>query len=75
MAKTVLAKAVRLSGSVLTPQGFVNGTLTIAEDGRISGVSGQSVDVKTVREAGLPIIMPGFVDLPPSSVTAEHSPQ
>ena len=53
----------KLLGNILTPQGFVNGALTMAEDGRISGISGQSVDVKTVREAGLPIILPGFVDL------------
>jgi N-acetylglucosamine-6-phosphate deacetylase len=53
----------KLAGNILTPQGFVNGTLTMAEDGRISSISGQSVDTKTVRDAGLPIILPGFVDL------------
>ncbi len=54
---------VKVTGHILTQQGFVDGTLTMAENGRILSISGISVDTKIVREAGLPIILPGFVDL------------
>ncbi len=53
----------KLTGHILTPQGFVKGQLSMAADGRISGIVGESIDARTVREAGLPIILPGFVDL------------
>ena len=51
-----------LHGHVLTPQGFVHGTLT-ARDGRIVAVAGMPVSEAVVRASELPIVLPGFVDL------------
>ncbi|MGN6526664.1 MAG: N-acetylglucosamine-6-phosphate deacetylase [Burkholderiaceae bacterium] len=53
----------RLSGHVLTPQGFVRGTLDIAADGRIASIDGQPVSEGEARLSGDPLILPGFIDL------------
>jgi N-acetylglucosamine-6-phosphate deacetylase len=54
-----------LQGLVLTPAGFVQGR--IAHDGRIRRIEGQPLDEPEARAraaaAGLPLIVPGFVDL------------
>ena len=47
---------------VLTPQGFVQGTLRHA-GGRMVAVQGEPVDEARVRAGGLPIALPGFIDL------------
>lgn len=52
----------RLDGHVLTPAGFVAGALAWGDDGRIAAVQGTPVEAAHVREAGLPIVLPGFVD-------------
>lgn len=51
------------AGCILTPQGFVRGALRLRPDGRIDGVEGEPVAVSAVRDLGLPILLPGFVDL------------
>lgn len=53
----------RLEGHILTPRGFVRGHLAIAADGRIEQVHGEPRDEYAVRHEGLPIIVPGFIDL------------
>lgn len=50
-----------IKGNILTPLGFVSGTLDVL-DGRVVGIHGDAVDVQDVRNAGGPIILPGFVD-------------
>ena len=54
---------VLLSGHILTPTGFVRGTLTFA-DGRIESLHGQPVDEADVRaDTATPVLLPGFIDL------------
>jgi len=52
-----------LKGNVLTPRGFVRGELKVADDGRVAGIEGDLVDEREVRDSGLPLVMPGFIDL------------
>ena len=54
-----------VAGFVLTPQGFVRGTLASGADGRIERISGEPVSESQVRHAadGLPLVLPGFIDL------------
>lgn len=52
----------QLHGLVLTPAGFVRGVLEM-RDGRITAITGDKVADAGVRDANLPIIIPGFVDL------------
>jgi N-acetylglucosamine-6-phosphate deacetylase len=52
-----------LAGCILTPDGFIAGTLAIAADGRIAAISGQAVDGQQARDGKQPLLLPGFVDL------------
>jgi N-acetylglucosamine-6-phosphate deacetylase len=52
----------RIEGHILTPQGFVRGSLQ-HDAGRIVQVSGDAVDETVVRASDLPIVLPGFIDL------------
>ena len=52
-----------IQGHILTPSGFVLGELRMDAQGRVAGVSGQPVSEARVREATLPIVLPGFIDL------------
>ncbi|HSW04501.1 N-acetylglucosamine-6-phosphate deacetylase [Aquabacterium sp.] len=52
----------RLEGHILTPRGFVRGTLSV-DDGRISALQGEPRNEYAVRHEGLPIVLPGFIDL------------
>ena len=52
-----------LRGSILTPAGFLAGTLQVDERGRIAAIDGTPLQARQVREAGLPIVLPGFIDL------------
>ena len=52
----------KLHGHILTPQGFVAGSITLDDDGRISRVDGHPVDVSAARDENDAIILPGFVD-------------
>jgi len=53
----------RLEGHILTPDGFVAGTLE-HEGGRITALRGTPVaDERVVRDSGRDIVLPGFIDL------------
>lgn len=52
----------RLEGHILTPRGFVRGALSISR-GRISALQGEPRKEYAVRHEGLPIVLPGFIDL------------
>ena len=52
----------RLAGHLLTAQGFIRGTLTMA-NGRIAAIEGAAVSEEQAREGTLPILLPGFIDL------------
>jgi N-acetylglucosamine-6-phosphate deacetylase len=52
-----------LSGHILGPQSFVNGTISFDEGGRVSAVTGTPVAASAVRESPLPLVLPGFIDL------------
>jgi N-acetylglucosamine-6-phosphate deacetylase len=61
---------IRLHGNILAAQGFVRGTIefsSVADSadsgaGRIAGISGELIDTEAVRDSGLPVILPGFID-------------
>jgi len=52
-----------LQGRILTPAGFVDGTITFDAGGRIDAITGTSVALPAARDAQGPLILPGFVDL------------
>ena len=60
----------RLSGNILTPEGFMrgsiefaaNGTTQNAANGRISRIDGESLPLDGIRDSTLPLILPGFID-------------
>jgi N-acetylglucosamine-6-phosphate deacetylase len=52
-----------LQGRILTPAGLVDGTLRIGSEGRIEAIEGTPVRLEGAREAGAPLLLPGFVDL------------
>jgi len=53
----------RIEGHILTRGGFVAGALELGADGRIARIAGTDAQASRVREAGLPIVLPGFIDL------------
>jgi N-acetylglucosamine-6-phosphate deacetylase len=52
-----------LQGNILTPAGFVHGSLVLDAQGRIAGITGTPLDAATARDNGAPMLLPGFVDL------------
>lgn len=54
--------AAVLQGHILTPQGWLRGTLH-HRDGRIEAVAGDPVDEAGARAGRLPLLLPGFIDL------------
>ena len=52
-----------LSGHILTPGGWLAGTLQFDAHGRIAAVEGAAVEEAQVRASALPMLIPGFVDL------------
>ena len=54
--------ASTMQGHLLTPNGWVLGELQVVQ-GRISALQGNAVDEAQVRAGGLPIVLPGFIDL------------
>jgi N-acetylglucosamine-6-phosphate deacetylase len=52
-----------LKGHILGARGFVTGTITFDDSGRVSGITGSPVAASAVRESSLPLVLPGFVDL------------
>ncbi len=54
---------MQIAGHILTPDGFLRGTLTVAQ-GRITQIEGEPVDEAAVRaDAGTALLLPGFIDL------------
>jgi N-acetylglucosamine-6-phosphate deacetylase len=51
----------RVDGCILTPHGFVQGTLTHA-GGRITGIAGEAIDDTRAREEAHAFVLPGFID-------------
>lgn len=52
-----------LSGCMVTPEGWVRGSLAWSDDGRLRAVQGDLIDEATARASGEPLLLPGFVDL------------
>lgn len=52
----------QLHGQVLTPDGFVGGSLTV-EGGRIAAIEGTPLDEAQARAGSAPLLLPGFIDL------------
>jgi N-acetylglucosamine-6-phosphate deacetylase len=50
-----------VTGHILTPKGFVAGSLELGR--RITAVTGEPIAEARVRDAKLPIVLPGFIDL------------
>lgn len=51
-----------IDGHILTPQGFVRGTMAFGANGKIAAINGDAVKTNAVRDANVPIILPGFID-------------
>ena len=62
-AATIACVNRTLKGHILTPRGFVDGSIVFDEGGRVLGISGTSADERAVRDGALPIVLPGFIDL------------
>jgi len=60
---TNLLISAPMSGRILTPKGFVDGTMEIAADGRVARIEGTPVALEAARDTREPLILPGFVDL------------
>jgi N-acetylglucosamine-6-phosphate deacetylase len=60
----------RLAGNILTPEGFVRGSIEFAAGegsqnaarGHLSRIDGEKVPLEGIRETTLPLILPGFID-------------
>ena len=52
-----------IQGNILTPNGFVSGSLTVGADGRIERIQGKAVSEEAARASAKPLVLPGFVDL------------
>ena len=52
-----------LQGNILTPAGFVHGSLVLDAQGRIAGITGTPLATAAARDNGAPMLLPGFVDL------------
>ena len=52
-----------LTGSILTPAGFVDGSITFDAQGRIALIQGQGIGADAARDRAAPLLLPGFVDL------------
>jgi N-acetylglucosamine-6-phosphate deacetylase len=51
-----------LAGCLLTPGGWLRGVLRL-DDGRIESIGGEPIAEDLARAAGLPLVVPGFIDL------------
>ncbi len=52
-----------LVGNILTPSGFVSGSVTFGSNGRIAGIQGEAISEAAARDSGAPLVLPGFIDL------------
>jgi N-acetylglucosamine-6-phosphate deacetylase len=52
-----------IAGNILTPSGFVQGSITLGAGGRIEHIVGEAITEEAARASGRPLVLPGFVDL------------
>ena len=52
-----------IEGHLLTPNGFLSGSMDIDQEGRIALVTGTPVPEDQVRQSRTPILLPGCIDL------------
>ncbi|RQP21187.1 N-acetylglucosamine-6-phosphate deacetylase [Piscinibacter terrae] len=52
-----------LKGNILTPQGFVAGAMSFADNGRIERIEGTPISNDRARDSKDPLLLPGFIDL------------
>lgn len=52
-----------VNGNILTPTGFVHGTVYWGDDGRITHIAGHAITEAEARDGSAPLILPGFIDL------------
>jgi N-acetylglucosamine-6-phosphate deacetylase len=50
-------------GNILTPNGFVHGSLAFTSEGRIARIQGKAISEEAARASGDPLVLPGFIDL------------
>ena len=53
----------KILGNILTPAGFVSGSISLDEVGRVSRIEGTPVGENQARDSGQPLVLPGFIDL------------
>ena len=53
----------KILGNILTPAGFVSGSISLDEVGRVSRIEGIPVGENQARDSGQPLVLPGFIDL------------
>ncbi len=52
-----------IQGNILTPAGFIHGTMHWTDDGRIATIDGAPIAEARARTSGEPLVLPGFIDL------------
>jgi N-acetylglucosamine-6-phosphate deacetylase len=52
-----------IHGAILTGEGFVRGQVTIGRDRQVTAVEGTPLTAVQARDSGLPLVLPGFIDL------------
>ena len=50
-------------GNILTPGGFVHGSIAFTPEGRIARIQGKAISEEAARASGDPLVLPGFIDL------------
>ena len=50
-------------GNILTPGGFVHGSIAFTTEGRIARIQGKAISEEAARESTDPLVLPGFIDL------------
>ena len=52
-----------IQGNILTPSGFLNGSISWDGAGRIARIDGTPIGESQARESDAPLVLPGFIDL------------
>ena len=52
-----------IQGNILTPAGFVSGSISFDDTGRVTRIDGTRIAENQARESGQPLVLPGFIDL------------
>ena len=50
-------------GNILTPAGFVHGSISFDDTGRVTHIDGTRIAENQARESSQPLVLPGFIDL------------